>query len=416
MNVLERAECLLDAGSAGNMNFVVIGEYGGQISPSQLREALHHLQGQHELLRSTIVWEGHRCRFAATSAAIEVRQQPAQQPSDWPVVARAELSETMPAEGPLLWKVAHLQNQDGGQIFLTFHHAIADGLSAMALVEQLFAGLGRLQRGKRPLSRGSSEFVPNLEHFQIPSRVEAESPAPAATKLDQGLSTGYALAELDETATSALIDWGRQRGLRMNATIHAAFLLALAEAGALPGQEACAVTVVNLRQFFSPPVEWDVMRLLRVCIETPVSLQITPNLESLAHHLHQELQKKLAAGEHLEALGSIAEAVAPDPSPQELWRNSYRQGAVITNLGQVPVGGVYGELELHRLFFVANVEPIVLPEALCAVIGALTFRNRLFLTLFHIEQQLGDAQAKEVLHRTTSQLLALVEPQGHAIQ
>ena len=87
-----------------------------------------------------------------------------------------------------------------------------------------------------------------------------------------------------------------------------------------------------------------------------------------------------------------------------------------TNLGQVPVSDVCHELELQKLFFMTNVEPIVLPEAMCAVISALTFRSRLFLTLFHIEQQLCDEQASWVLNRTTNLLLTLVNPEGYAIQ
>ena len=58
MNVLERAECLLDAGSSGNMNFTVIAEYRGCLDTPALKGALASLQQQHLLLRSTLVWDG----------------------------------------------------------------------------------------------------------------------------------------------------------------------------------------------------------------------------------------------------------------------------------------------------------------------------------------------------------------------
>jgi hypothetical protein len=64
-------------------------------------------------------------------------------------------------------------------------------------------------------------------------------------------------------------------------------------------------------------------------------------------------------------------------------------------------------LELERLFFVANVEPIVLPDQPLAVLGALSFRERLCLTCFHIEQQLDDGRAAAVLADTKRRLVAL---------
>jgi NRPS condensation-like uncharacterized protein len=43
-----------------------------------------------------------------------------------------------------LWRITWLRGNDGGELLLTFHHAIADGLSAMALVQRLFTVLATL--------------------------------------------------------------------------------------------------------------------------------------------------------------------------------------------------------------------------------------------------------------------------------
>jgi hypothetical protein len=76
MNVLERAECLLDAGSSGNMNFTVVVRYRGTVEEPALEEALATLQGEHLLLRSTLLWDGESCRFAPTAAPVPVRSLP----------------------------------------------------------------------------------------------------------------------------------------------------------------------------------------------------------------------------------------------------------------------------------------------------------------------------------------------------
>ena len=76
MNVLERAECLLDAGSSGNMNFTVIASYCGRLELRVLQEALVALQAEHLLLRSTLFWEGDHPRFGPAAAAVPVALLP----------------------------------------------------------------------------------------------------------------------------------------------------------------------------------------------------------------------------------------------------------------------------------------------------------------------------------------------------
>jgi hypothetical protein len=202
------------------------------------------------------------------------------------------------------------------------------------------------------------------------------------------------------------LGWTRERGLRLNATLHAAFLQALVAAQALPAQTT-ATTVVNLRNLTTPALPWDLMRLLRVCVDTPVLVDPEAPLELLATQLHRVLQAQLQQGAPLQSLDAIATALRDGPSPQQLWRRSWRQGGLITNLGRVPVQPDHGTLNLQRLFFVANVEPIALPNKPLAVLGALTFDDRLSLTCFHVEQQLDEPSVAQVLADLQKRLMLL---------
>ena len=67
----------------------------------------------------------------------------------------------------------------------------------------------------------------------------------------------------------------------------------------------------------------------------------------------------------------------------------------------------YGALTLERLFFVANIEPIALPDRPLAVLGALSFNDQLQLTCLHIEQQLDASRAAAVLADMKRRLMAL---------
>lgn len=119
------------------------------------------------------------------------------------------------------------------------------------------------------------------------------------------------------------------------------------------------------------------MRLLRVCVETPESVDPNEPLEHLATELHGVLPEQLRQGAPLQALDAIAVALDDAPTPQQFWRRSWRQGGLITNLGRVPLRERHGDLTLQRLFFVANVEPIALPDRPLAVLADM--KRRLLL-------------------------------------
>lgn len=414
MNVLERAESLLDAGSSGNMNFTVIAGYRGCLEVAALRRALSALQEQHLLLRSTLIWEDNHCQFAETASGVPLQRLPWLGDRDpslasqaWKPAATADLRQRFVGGGEPLWRITWLAGGDGGQLLFTFHHAIADGLSAMALVQQLFvllaAGATSSSPGRLPHWDG---HTPELGSTFASERYGAGEVTALADRQDVGLSTSYGLEELSAEASAAVLAWTRQRGLRLNATLHAAFLQALVADGVLPAQTT-ATTVVNLRNLADPPLPWDLMRLLRVCVDSPVTVDPEAPLDFLAAELHRVLQEQLVAGAPLQALNTIAAAVQDRPTPRQLWQRSWRRGSLITNLGRVPVQPHHGPLELDRLFFVANVEPVVLPDQPLAVLGALSFCERLSLTCFHIEQQLNDARAAAVLADTKRRLMAI---------
>ena len=414
MNVIERAECLLDSGSSGNMNFTVIAAYRGPLAIETLEQGLKALQGQHRLLGSTLEWEGRNCRFTPTGhpVPIQMLSLPEDAGQAWKPPTMAALRQRFDAAGEPLWRVSWLRGADQGQLLLTFHHAIADGLSAMALVQQLFQLLGAIPGAADAPAwgRDGAEPILDLENTFATARHGAFPVQALPERQDAGLSTGYVLEELSAEASRALLGWSRERGLRLNATLHAAFLQALVQHGLLPPRTT-AHTVVNLRGLAQPTLPWDLMRLLRVCVDTPITVDPSAPLDHLASQLHGVLQQQLRDGTPIKALNTISAALADTPSPRELWQRSWREGGLITNLGKVPVEAQHGRVELERLFFVANIEPIAMPDRPLAVLGALSFRDRLMLTCFHIEQQLEESQALAVMAAMKQRLLAAAAPE-----
>jgi hypothetical protein len=301
---IERAEGLLDAGSSSTMNFTVIAEYRGTVDAATLQQALRRLQGDHQLLRSTLLWDGSDCVFAPTEAPVPLQRLP------WP-------GGTDPADAA-----------------------------------QAAAGWDR--------------FTPDLHRAFACDRHGAFALNVMPERQDVGLATDFVLQELSPEISAAVLAWTRQRQL-------------------------------HLRNLVTPALPWELMRLLRVCVETPIAVDPAAPLDGLAAELHAVLQRQLSVGEPIQALNTIAASLADDPSPQQLWQRCWREGGLITNLGCVPAQQAHGALVLARLFFVANIEPIALPEQPLVVLGATSFADRLSLTCLYLEQQGSVEQARAVL-------------------
>jgi hypothetical protein len=61
--------------------------------------------------------------------------------------------------------------------------------------------------------------------------------------------------------------------------------------------------------------------------------------------------------------------------------------------------GDYDGISLDKLFFIANVEPFF-EAADNWVLGAVTFRGQLFLTLWYLEELVDEETARHVLSET----------------
>ena len=117
----------------------------------------------------------------------------------------------------------------------------------MALVQQLFALLADSDASPQEERQGHWDaFGPDLSRSFAGPRPPAAAVQELSDRQDIGLSTSYGLEQLNASASRALLAWTRQRGLRLNATLHAAFLQALVAAEVVPAQTV-ATTVVNLR-------------------------------------------------------------------------------------------------------------------------------------------------------------------------
>lgn len=398
MNYVEKAECLLDAGSLGNMNFTIIVAYRGDLTQKLLEAAFEFIQSEHQTLRTSLRWTDGDCSFSNTHASVPLRQLTYTDNSQWKMVAREDVRQKFQDEQLPLWRVSWLDGKNQGQLLITFHHAIADGVCGMALVDQLFSVLEQLKKGKNPQPLGFDGRGLRLESLNVLTDIDPEPEAAPEEREDKNYHTNFVLGELDSSATSRVISWAKANQVRLTAVLFAALLLAIRRVTKSTSPIIDASTVVNFRSFLSPMLPKGCMRLTRVCVITPVPINEFDDMANLAKFIHGDLHARLAAGEHIVNLKRIARRVQKQESAQSIWRRARVPDhlVILTNIGNLEFSGDYSELSIEKLFFIANIEP-AFDSADNWILGANTFRHEMFLTLWYLEELVDESTAQQVL-------------------
>lgn len=408
MNEIERAECLLDAASSGNMNFTIIVAYRGELKARNIKQAVAFLQAEHRLLRSTLQWTDQGCSFCETAAAVPLRTLPYQGFEQWRQVAREDVGQRFAGQELPLWRISWLNGIDEGQLLLTFHHAIADGVCGMQLVDQLFKALEQLALGQRPEPLGVDSSHLLLDGLKGLSTMAAEPEPEPAPREDRHLHTDYVLDHLDAATSSAVIAWARSKGIRVHSVLFAALLLATRTVAGSDPPIVEANTVVNFRPYLQPKLPRDAMRLTRVCVVTSVPMAAFDDLATLAQFIHKDLYRQLEQGEHVRTVQRIMQRVKRGESGADLWRRARipEHQLILSNLGRIDWPGNYGRVSVERLFFIANVE-LIFDSPDNWLLGSLTYRNQLQLSLWYMKELVDENTARAVLSELRHLLTSL---------
>jgi hypothetical protein len=262
LGVVERALTRTDAFAP--LTMVALARLDAAPSPEALRAALDRLQRRHPLLRARIV-DGRR--FADGAPPIPLERAARSGEERWTELVDRELNRRIDAAtGPLL-RCSYLRDEgpDPGpaELCLSLHHALADGVAVMTLLDTLLRDLAGVA-GDRLVS----DPAPAADAL-IPTGVGGRSRRLRYVARELGADLGGALGgrrrrptrtslcrafsgDLDAERTAALARTGRRHRVGLPATVHAAMLLALRQRGAV-GSHATGIAFSDLRPYLAPP-------------------------------------------------------------------------------------------------------------------------------------------------------------------
>jgi hypothetical protein len=250
-------------------------------SPDELERALAVLQRQHPLIGVRIVREGRRYFFESDGTPpIPLQLEDRVGNGQWQQAAERELNTRFdPEPGPLMRCTYLMPSSNGGpgELLLTFHHAVMDGVSCTRLLGQLVELLNGGVAMSEPTGVPAGEALPPAESLFSPAfrgirgglRLAAFVTRQVADEVSyrlrrRGCRRPPVVAatrcrpfsvRLSRDATSELVRGARRRRMSLNSALNAAMLRAvqrrLYDGEAVPLRY---MTFANLRPYLDPPV------------------------------------------------------------------------------------------------------------------------------------------------------------------
>lgn len=419
LNLFEDAECRVDGASSKNLNFSIVSSYKGSLNASTVQEALKHLQKMHPLLRMSPNTTEKITAFIETSASVPFRELNYQNGNQWRSVVKEELKPRFNKIDQPFWRICLLKGENEGHLIVTFHHAIADGVCGMPVMDHLYRIMSLILNRQPIPDIEFNDIIPDhhtlYDNFPSLESLESVDDAPVKIPEEKGLEKKENIQDflcdvVEEITTRNVITWSKVNNIKIHAILFAALLMAVRDVLKPDFDKFLAVTAVNYRSFFKPPFSKEALGLMRTRVSEEFTLSDHCNLKELAKAINTSVHSQLDSGKHILNLKALEKRLQRNISPEELLqRNKFPGNAVIqTNVGTLEFSGDYphSDLSLKELFFYADVS-LFSETPTNVVLGVLTFRQKIFLSLWFLEKLVKEVEAKEILTKMKKFLVDL---------
>lgn len=366
------------------VQFALVAQFEGTVSARDLRRALDKVKAQHPLLRCRIVVDENGLPwFAESMTKIPLKETQRWGEKHWQREVERELSMPLDAtQSPLLR--ATLVRGAISELILTFHHSIADGVSASFVVHDLLQALGDPSTQPKPLPVPPAldeilvdqvsethveschpKSISQVEHFIAPST------KPAIRMAAHGLS---------KATTSSLVSVSRQKKASVHSAVCAAFLLTLASRNQIREIETLrCLSPISTRSYLRD----DGFRHVGVYIaahRTAHSVDDCCNFWEVARSVKQQLIEGMTSDTIYRGVSEARSRMLMRPRPKEVF-DAFAQhmahDVAVTNLKQLKIPQQISGIHLKAVY-----GPVVLAGLHKErSVGVSTVGDQLFLTL-----------------------------------
>jgi hypothetical protein len=235
------------------VNFSVTGRIRGRTSPNLLREALSAARRRHPLLAARIADPGPWQAWLTTEGVPdpELRVIRTTDPDGWHRTVEQELTRPFDTGTGPLSRFVMVDAGDSFDLVGTYHHLVADGLSACFVLRDVLRWLAGPTTDMSPvLAAPADDLLPGRRANPADLRTVARMLRGKGRAPRPGGQLSYATWSLDTDETSGLLTRCRAEGATAQAAFCTAFARALADLGHL--SPACIAVPADLRWRLAP--------------------------------------------------------------------------------------------------------------------------------------------------------------------
>jgi hypothetical protein len=415
--------------SMGAMIYVNIARVQGFVAVDVLRTAIDLLQKRHPLLQVHLQELDSSFYFCADgTVAIPLKIIDRQHDRQWLEIAEDELSQKFAGEFEPLCRITLLQSPeqlDRYELIVTFHHAIADGISALHFMHELLSFCQQLEAGTPISSMESLPLLPPLEQLLEKFLLEPDRVTPSQTSPPPALlieqtapvdlrQTRLIPHEFDRELTLQLKSRCRDEQTTVHGALCAAMLLAYTRQLSSPEPVlASCGSNVNLRGSCIPVVESSHLGCFVAAVTTVHQISLDANFWELAREcqttIHQLIDDKVP--HHQVSNPDLVNKYQPSFLAQLAAHNMGRTTTThVSNLGQFDFTKSSGSVRLESFHFATGQHLVGTGFWL----GAVTIDRKLCCTFTYIDPLISKNTAKLLANSAISILNNVSFPDGKA--
>lgn len=360
----------------------------GHLSDAVLMQAADRLAAEHPLLRVSIRAEdnGTHPAFARSSQHIPVctvrgsgaqwerfvDEQELITPIDWRCGPLIRILDVVGGDAP----------HETHDLVLTVSHVIADGSTALMLLQRLVVHAHRLTSGSienagvpRPVIAAPEDFLPEryrgtrciarlavtgVADGLVTALVRPRRLAPEALVHPRRRRSRLVRRTLTSTQLNGLVDRCRRKGVTVHGALTAAMAMVIGPTAAQSASgRICIGSPVNFRAELNPPVSDDVAGSYVNTVPTIVSFGGDRDLWSVAHQVNRSLDRRRRYGQHLASLWAMRficpRSLATSSTAFGFVERNGPLNVAISNLGRYEFAERIGDWQLSGAQFVSGV-------------------------------------------------------------
>lgn len=403
-------EILHDLGAMLDVN---VARIEGPLTPDTLQQALDLVQKRHPMLQVHIFDSADGTYFQSKgTSAIPLRVIAKQHENQWLNIAEYELHQKFSAGVEPLCRVTLLRSSTSNgisEIIVTFHHAIADGMSCMLFIHELLSYCQQIADGEQISEVVTMQLLPPVENL-LESNLTSQNVEDYQEKTDQEILTsliieGEASASqrrthlvpriLSKEITLMLIKRCKQEKTTVHGALCAAMLFGAAKFAYndTPIHLSCGSNV-NLRKYCKPQVNDEYIGCLVSLVEEIHLLSENTTFWNLARECKSKISDSISREVHIHKINSkrlsdVNKQVIVQISEQKMGRNNTIH---VSNIGKYNLLDKYGDLKLKELYFATGQHVV----GACFWLGVVTFHEQLCCSFAHVVPLLS-AKTAELL-------------------